>query len=71
MKKFQDVIDYDTQVHATLKSRVRSVYIHWKLNTPVDASGRPIDGKIHKFQKKSSVKVAAAIQNVLFFPRSF
>ena len=64
MKKFQDVVNYDPKVHTTLKSQVRAVYNRWGLNTPVDSSGRPVDGKIYKFTKKSSVKIAAAIQNV-------
>lgn len=70
MAKFQAAIDYDLKLHSTLKSQVRSVYNRWSLNTPVDSSGRPVGGRIHKFQKKSSVKVAAAIQNVSPFPAS-
>ena len=61
---FRETIRYDDEIHAVLKSRVRAAYNRWKLGASLDTRGKPIEGKIFGFSKKSSIKIAAAIQEV-------
>ena len=53
MKKFQAVIDYDSNRHTTLTSQVHAIYnccqCEFKLRTPVNSFRMPVNGKLYKF----------------------
>jgi hypothetical protein len=62
--EFQRLLGYPEEFHTTLLARVRVIYDIHKLNIPRDSHGKPKTNKIVGFRSKSSVKVAAAVQQV-------
>jgi hypothetical protein len=64
MEQFRILFGYPKPFHKTLLARVRVIYDFHGLNVPYDFNGDPKTKKMVGFRNKSTIKIAAAVQQV-------